>query len=335
MQATGQMQAVGQMKALVYTEYGSADVLEIKEVEKPVPKDNEVLVKVQAASINYIDWQVLTGESFFIRLTTLGLRKPRKKMLGDDFAGRIEAVGRNVKRFEPGDEVFGLCNTGAFAEYRCIAADKGVLARKPANVSFEEAATVPTAGITALQGIRNKGQVSSGQKVLANGASGGVGMFAVQIAKYFGAEVTGECSTSKMEMVRSIGADHVIDYTREDFTKNGPGYDMIFAVGGYRPILDYKRALSPNGRYVCAGGSMAQYFQALLLGPLVSMSGDKKLGSIGLARPNQEDFEFLAELVGSGKVVPFIDRRYPLSEAAEALRYYGEGHSKGKVVITV
>jgi len=322
------------MKAVVYTEYGSPDVLELKKVEKPTPKENEVLIKVHAASLNYIDWQVLTGESFFLR-STGGLRKPKHKILGDDLAGRVEAVGSNVKQFQPGDEVFGMCSYGTFAEYRCVAEDKALLAQKPANVSFEDAATLAEAGITALQGIRDRGQISSGQKVLINGASGGVGMFAVQIAKTFGAEVTGVSSTSKMEMVRSIGADHVIDYTREDFTKSEQRYDLIFAAGGYHPILDYKRALSPTGIYICAGGSMAQYFQALLIGPLVSMSGSKKLGSIGLARPNQKDLDFLIKLVETGKVVPFIDRRYPLSETAEALRHYGEGHSKGKVVITV
>jgi len=323
------------MKAIVCHRYGSPDVLKLEEVQKPTPSDDEVLIRVHAASVNYIDWQILRGESFFLRLTTGGLLKPKHKILGDDIAGRVEAVGRNVKQFKPGDEVFGLCNFGAFAEYRCVTEDKGWLVLKPANVSYEEAAAVPEAGITALQGLRYKGQIQSGQKVLINGASGGVGTFAVQIAKSFGAEVTGVCSTSKLDMVRSIGADHVIDYTREDFTKSGQRYDLILAAGGYHPISDYKRALSPEGIYVCAGGSMAQYFQALLMGPLISMTGSKKLGSIGLAKPNQKDFVFLIELVEAGKVVPVIDRRYPLSEVAEALRYYGEGHARGKVVITV
>ena len=320
------------MKAIVYEEYGPPDVLQFKEVEKPAPKDDEVLVKVHAASVNYIDWQVLRGESYFLRLTTGGLRKPKHKILGDDIAGRVEAVGVNVKQFQPGDEVFGISDFDAFAEYVCV--PENVLAGKPASMTFEEAAAVPEAGITALQGLRDHGQIQPGQKVLINGASGGVGTFAVQIAKSFGAEVTGVCSTRKLDMVRSIGADQVIDYTREDFTKSGQRYDLILATAGDRSIFDYKRALSPDGIYVCAGGSLAQYFQATLLGPLISMTGSKKLGSM-LGNPNQKDYVFLIELFEAGKVVPVIDRRYPLSEVPEALRYYGEGHAQGKVVITV
>ena len=320
------------MKAIVYEEYGPPDVLQFKEVEKPAPKDDEVLVKIHAASVNYIDWQVLRGESFFLRLTTGGLRKPKHKILGDDIAGRVEAVGVNVKQFQPGDEVFGISDFDAFAEYVCV--PENVLAGKPASMTFEEAAAVPEAGITALQGLRDHGQIQPGQKVLINGASGGVGTFAVQIAKSFGAEVTGVCSTRKLDMVRSIGADQVIDYTREDFTKSGQRYDLILATAGDRSIFDYKRALSPDGIYVCAGGSLAQYFQATLLGPLISMTGSKKLGSM-LGNPNQKDYVFLIELFEAGKVVPVIDRRYPLSEVPEALRYYGEGHAQGKVVITV
>ena len=322
------------MKAAVYTEYGPADVLQFKEVAKPTPKENEVLVKVHAASINYVDWQVLTGESFFLRLTTGGLRKPKHQILGDDLAGRVEAVGVNVRQFQPGDEVFGICNTGAFAEYRCIAEDKGWLGLKPDKLSFEEAAAIPSAAITALQGLRNKGQIQSGQKVLINGASGGVGTFAVQIAKSLGAEVTAVCSTSKLDMVRALGADHVIDYTREDFTKSGQRYDLILAIGGNYSLSDYRRALSPEGVYVCAGGSLAQYMQAALLGPLTSMVSSKKMGAM-FSNPNQKDFDFLIELFETGKVVPVIDRCYPLSEVPEALRYYGEGHTRGKVVITV
>ena len=320
------------MKAVVYEEYGPPDVLRLAEVEKPTPKENEVLVKVHATSINYFDWHILQGDLFLLRLTTGGLRKPRHKILGDDIAGRVEAVGSKVKQFQPGDEVFGICNSGAFAEYRCVAEDKLVL--KPAGISFEEAATVPMAAIPALQGLRDKGGIQPGQKVLIIGASGGVGTFAVQIAKAFGAEVTGVCSTRKLDMVRSIGADHVIDYTQEDFAKNGQRYDLILAAGGSRSVFDYNRALSPEGVYVCVGGSFAQYFQALLLGPLISMMGSKRLGS-GLGMPNQKDLAFLAELLEAGKVVPVIDRSYPLHEAAEALRYYGEGHTQGKVVIVV
>jgi NADPH:quinone reductase-like Zn-dependent oxidoreductase len=320
------------MKAMVYTEFGEPDVLQLKEVEKPVPKEDEVLVKVYAASVNYFDWQILTGESFFLRLTTGGLRKPRQQILGDDMAGRVEAVGRNVKQFQPGDEVFGFSNSGAFAEYRC--AREGYLASKPSSISFEEAAALPVAAIPALQGLRDKGQIQQGQKVLIHGASGGVGTFAVQIAKAYGAEVTGVCSARKADLVRSIGADHVIDYAEEDFSRSEQRYDLIFAAAGSRSILDYQRALSPEGIYVCVGGSLAQYFQATLLGPLMSMMGDRQLGS-NLGKPDQKDLVLLTELFEAGKVVPVIDRRYPLSEAAEALRYYGEGQTRGKLVITV
>jgi NADPH:quinone reductase-like Zn-dependent oxidoreductase len=319
------------MKAVIYTEYGPPDVLQLKEVEKPTPKDNEALVKVYAASLNAGDWHLLRGE-LLPRLVTGGFLKPKHKILGDDLAGRVEAVGRNVKQFQPGDEVFGMSDGGAFAEYRCVTEDYLVL--KPANISFEEAAAVPIAAITALQGLRDKGQIQSGQRVLINGASGGVGTFAVQIAKSFGAEVTGVCSTRKLDMVRSIGADQVIDYIREDFTKSGQRYDLILSAGGYHPISDYRRALSPDGIYVCSGGSMAQYFQALLLGPLISMMGSKKMGSM-LGKPDQKDNLLLMELFEAGKVIPVIDRRYPLSEVAEALRYLEEGHARGKVVITV
>ena len=320
------------MKAIVYEKYGPPEVLQLKEVEKPAPKDNEVLVKVHAASVNYIDWQILRGESFFLRLTTGGLLKPKHKILGDDIAGRVEAVGINVKQFQPGDEVFGISNFDAFAEYVCV--PENALALKPASMTFEEAAAVPEAAIPALQGLRDHGQIQPGQKVLINGASGGVGTFAVQIAKSFGAEVTGVCSTRKLDMVRSIGADHVVDYTREDFTKSGQRYDLILANAGEHSIFEYKRALNPEGIYVCTGGSLAQYFQATLLGPLISMMGSKKLGSM-LGKPNQKDYDFLIELIEAGKVVPVIDRRYPLSEVPEALRYYGGGHVQGKVVITV
>ncbi|MFX1533842.1 MAG: NAD(P)-dependent alcohol dehydrogenase [Promethearchaeota archaeon] len=320
------------MKAIVYEKYGPPEVLELKEVEKPIPKDNEVLVKIHAASLNAGDWHALRGTPFFIRLFFTGLRKPKHKILGDDMAGRVEAVGGNVKQFQPGDEVFGLSNFGAFAEYRCVTEDKLVI--KPANISFEDASTVPTAAITALKGLRDKGMIQSGQKVLINGASGGVGTFAVQIAKSFGAEVTAVCSTRNLDMARSIGADQVIDYTQEDFTQNEQRYDLILAVNGYHPILDYKRALSPKGIYVCIGGSSAQYFQAMLLGPLISMMGSKKMG-ICFEAPNQKDLVFMIELFEAGKVVPVIDRRYTLSEVPEALRYLEEGHARGKVVITM
>jgi len=323
------------MKAIVYHKYGSPDVLELKEVEKPTPKDNEVLVKVHAASVNFADWGFLRGKPFIARLWS-GLLKPKFKILGGDIAGRVEAVGRSVKQFQPGDEVFGEisdCGWGGFAEYVC--AGENALVLKPAKITFEEAATVPIAAITALQGICYKGQIQPGQKVLINGASGGVGTFAVQIAKSFGAEVTAVCSTSKLDMVRSIGADHVIDYTKEDFTKNGQCYDFIIAANGYHPISDYKRALSPRGIYSCTGGSVAQIFQSMFLGPWISMMGTKKMGNMGVAKTNQKDLNFIKELLETDKVKPVIDRCYPLSEAAEAFRYFGEGHARGKVVITL
>jgi len=322
------------MKAIVYTEYGPPDVLKLEAVEKPTPGDDEILIKVHAAAVNAADWHLLRGDPFLLRLTT-GLLKPKNKILGADVAGRVEAVGKNVKQFQPGDEVFGDLSAsgwGGFAEYVCTRENALVL--KPARVTFEEAAAVPMAAVTALQGLRDKGQIQPGQKVLINGASGGVGTFAVQIAKSFGAEVTAVCSTGKMDMVRSIGADQVIDYTEEDFTQNGQRYDLILAANGYHPLSDYKRALSPEGIYVMIGGSMAQIFQAMLLGPWMTMTGSQKMGNL-LAKPNNQDLLFMGELLEAGKVVPVIDRCYPLSEVADALRYVEEGHARGKVIITV
>ncbi|MCD4814634.1 NAD(P)-dependent alcohol dehydrogenase [bacterium] len=323
------------MKAIVYTKYGSPDVLALKEVEKPTLKNNEVLIKVQAVSANPADRGLLTGKPFLLRLMGYGLLKPKNKILGADIAGRVEAVGRNAKQFQPGDEVFGDisdCGWGGFAEYVC--AGENALVLKPANISFGEAAAVPMAAVTALQGLRDKGKIQSGQKVLINGASGGVGTFAVQIAKSFKTEVTAVCSTSKLDMVRSIGADHVIDYTQEDFTENGQHYDLIIAANGYHSISDYKRALSPKGIYVATGGSLAQIFQAMLLGPWVSMTGSKKMGSLA-TKSNKKDLIFIKELLEAGKVKPVIDKQYPLSEVAQALRYLEEGHAQGKVVITL
>ncbi len=318
------------MKAIVCPRYGPPDVLKLTEVEKPTPKDDEVLVEVHAASVNAADWHIMRGKPSMMRLMGVGLLKPKNKILGSDIAGRVEAVGRDVTRFQPGDVVFG--NTpGGFAQYVCAREDALVL--KPANISFEEAAAVPLAAVTALQGLR-KGQVEPGQKVLINGASGGVGTFAVQIAKSFGAEVTAVCSTRNLDQARSIGADHVIDYTQEDFTKNGQYYDLILAAGGYHWISDYKRSLSPKGIYVMTGGSMAQLFQAMLLGPWMSMTGSKKMGNI-MAKTKLKDLVFLKELLEAGKVVPVIERRYPLSQVAEAIRYLEEGHARGKIVITV
>ncbi len=323
------------MKAIVYTKYGPPDVLQLKEVEKPTPKDDEVLIKVHAASANAYDWHMLRADPFLVRLMGGGLLKPKHKILGVDVAGRVEAVGRNVKHFQPGDEVFGDvsgCGCGGFAEYVC--ARENALALKPASMSFDGAAVVPLAAITALQGLRDKGQIQPGQKVLINGASGGVGTFAVQIAKSFGAEVTAVCSMRNLDMARSIGADQVIDYTQEDFTKSRQRYDLILAANGYHPILDYKRALSPRGIYVMAGGSMAQFYQAMLLGPWISMTGSKKMGFF-VMKPNKKDLVFMTELLEAGKVKPVIDRRYKLSEVPEAIRYLEEGHARGKVVINL
>ncbi|EFH79772.1 NAD(P)-dependent alcohol dehydrogenase [Ktedonobacter racemifer] len=324
------------MKAIVHTHYGSPDVLQLKEVERPTPQDHEVLVQVHAASVNAADWHLLRGKPFLMRLMGFGLLKPKNKILGAAMAGRVEAVGRNVTQLQPGDEIFGdltTCGWGTFAEYVCARED--AVALKPANVTFEQAAAVPLAAVTALQGLRAKGQIKPGQKVLIHGAGGGVGTFAVQIAKSFGAEVTGVCSTRNVDMVHSIGADQVIDYTQEDFTKNGQRYDLILAVNGYHSILEYRRALSPRGMYVMVGGSNAHLFQAMLLGPLISMIGRQKMGSMGVAKPNQKDLVFMKELLEAGKVFPVIDRRYPLRETAEAIRYLEKGHAQGKVVITV
>lgn len=323
------------MKAIVYTKYGSPDVLHLEETDKPLPKDNEVQVKVLAASVNAADWHLLRAKPFLIRLMGVGFLKPKNKILGADIAGRVEAVGRNVKQFRPGDEVFGdisACNWGGFAEYVCASED--ALAPKPAGITFEEAAATPLAALTALHGIRDKGQIRPGQKVLINGASGGVGTFAVQIAKYFGAEVTAVCSTGNLDKMRSLGAGHVIDYTQEDFTMNGQQYDLILAANGYHSIFDYKRALIPGGIYVMSGGSEAQMFQSMLLGPWISMTGSKKMTSVS-SKPEKKDLLFIKELLESGKVKPAIDRRYPLSEVAEAIRYLEEGHAHGKVVINV
>jgi NADPH:quinone reductase-like Zn-dependent oxidoreductase len=318
------------MKAIVYTKYGSPDVLELKEVEKPAPKDNEVLIKIHVASVNAYDWHFLTADIFLIRLMGGGLLKPKYTRLGADVAGRVEAVGRNVKQFQPGDEVYGDVSHGGFAEYVCAPESK--LALKPANLTFEEAAAVPMAALTALQGLRDEGQIHPGQKVLINGASGGVGTFAVQIAKSFGAEVTAVCSTRNVEQARSLGADYVIDYTREDFTQNGKQHDLIFAANGYHSLSAYKRTLTPKGIYVMAGGSMAQIFQAMLMGSWMSETGGKKMGGVS-AKIDQKDLGLIKELIEAGKVKPVIDRWYPLSETAEALRYLGAGHAKGKVVI--
>jgi len=319
------------MKAIVYERYGPPDVLQLKEVEKPTPKEDEVLVEIHAASVNYGDSAVVRGEPFLVRLMGYGLRKPKHKIPGGDIAGRAQAVGSSVKQFQPGDEVFGDiggCGFGAYAEY--VSAPESALAVKPANITFEEAAAVPQAAVVALQGLRDRGQIQAGQKVLINGASGGVGTFAVQIAKSFGAEVTGVCSTRNLDLVRSIGADHVIDYTQEDFTQNEQRYDLILDIVANRSISDYVRTLSPKGTYVAVAFNPVSLF----LGSLISMIGSKKVTSLS-HKPSAEDLVFMKELLEAGKVVPVVDRRFPLSEVAEAFRYVGEGNARGKVVVTV
>jgi NADPH:quinone reductase-like Zn-dependent oxidoreductase len=319
------------MKAIVYTTYGPPEVLQLKEVAKPTPSDDEVLIKVQAVSVNRSDWEGLRGKPLYARLG--GLLRPRHQILGSDIAGRVEMAGRNVRRFQPGDEVFGdiLPRLGGFAEYVC--ARESALTLKPARMTFEEAAAIPQAAVIALQGIRDKGQVQPGQEVLISGAGGGAGTFAVQLAKLYGAEVTGVDNTGKLDFMRSLGADHVIDYTREDFTKNGKQYDLILDVVAHRSVFAYKRALRPNGSYFLTGGSVATISQILLLGPWIKGTTGKKMRILAV-RPNLEDMVYITELCEAGKVAPVIDRRYPLSEVPEALRYLGEGRTKGKVVIT-
>ncbi len=318
------------MKAIVYTEYGSPDVLQLKDVAKPTPKENEVLVKIHAASANPADWHLMRAEPFLARLAN-GLLKPKNTRLGADVAGRVEAVGKNATQFQVGDDLFGelpLDALGSFAEYIC--APEELLALKPAKLTFEQAAAVPLAAFTALQGLRDKGKIQPGQKVLINGASGGVGTFAVQIAKALGAaEVTGVCSTRNLELVRSIGADQVIDYTQTDFTRTGQRYDLIFDAVGNRSVADLGHALTPNGICSVAGfTSMSRLFQIMLL-------GGKKIGMMETAKANKKDLLVIKELLETGKVVPVIDRTYPLSEVPEAIRYLEAGRARGKVVITV
>jgi NADPH:quinone reductase-like Zn-dependent oxidoreductase len=321
------------MKAIIVPQYGSPDVLQLAEVEKPMPSETQVLVKVQAASVNPLDLsmrgpliaRILSGAPF----------KPKNMSLGADIAGRVEAVGSAVTRFKPGDEVFGVSggSVGAFAEYARTSQKN--LARKPAQVSFQSAAAVPVAAITALQALRDKGQIQAGQQVLINGASGGVGTFAIQLAKVFGAQVTAVCSPRNLEQARQLGADQVIDYTQANFTRNGHHYDLIIAANGYHSILDYRRALTPNGIYVVLGGSLSQIFQGLLLGPMLSKFGNQKLGFMGIANINPQDLDFLSGLLEAGKLTPAVEAQYPLSETAKALWYLASGHARGKVVIAI
>ncbi len=325
------------MKAIVYCDYGTADVLRFEDIEKPTPADDEVLVRVRAAASNPFDWHFMRGTPYIMRLSA-GLRKPKDIRLGVDFAGTVEAVGRNVTRFKPGDDVFGG-RTGAFAEYVTVPEDRGV-ALKPANVTFEQAASVAIAAITALQALRDRARAQPGQRILINGASGGVGTFAVQIAKSFGAHVTGVCSTRNVEMVRSIGADQVIDYTRADYTRTGQRYDVILDNVGNRSLSDNRRALNPDGKYVLIGGGgpndrkwigpLPSLIKALVLSPFVS----QEMGMF-LSEMKQEDLAILGDLMQAGKVTPVIDRRYTLSEVPAAIRYLEQGRARGKVIITL
>jgi NADPH:quinone reductase-like Zn-dependent oxidoreductase len=323
---------MGRMKAIIYTEYGTPDVLQLKELAQPIPTDDEILVKVEAVSVNRSDWEGLRGTPLYARMG--GLLKPGHPILGSDIAGRVEAVGSNNTEFHIGDEVFGEMSTyhGGFAEYVCVRGKAWAL--KPAHMTFAEAAAIPQAGVIALQGIRDKGQVQPGQKVLINGAGGGAGSFAMQLAKSYGAEVTGVDNTEKLDYMRSLGADHVIDYTQEDFTKNGKQYDMILDLIAHRSVFAYARALKPNGHYYAVGGSLATFFQILLLGTWIRRITSKHIRILAVQR-NRKDLEFVTELCEAGKIVPVIDRQYRLSEVPEALQYLGEGHAKGKVVIIV
>jgi NADPH:quinone reductase-like Zn-dependent oxidoreductase len=321
------------MKAIVYTKYGSPDVLQLQEVEKPTPGDNEVLVRVHAVSINAADWHLMRGKPFLARFMIGGFRKPKNTILGSDIAGRVEAVGKDVTQFQPGDEVFAGAGHGGFAEY--VAVRERALLPKPADVSFEAAAAVPIAAVTALQALRDKGQIQPGQKVLINGASGGVGTFAVQLAREFGSEVTAVCSTRNLDTARGIGADYVIDYTKEDFTRNGRQYDLIIDIAASRSVSDYKRALSPEGVCVIAGFStLSHMLRSALLGSWASRTGSKKFVRF-LAKLSRKDLVLLKELLETGKVVPVMDRCFPLDRVAEAMRYFGEEHARGKVIIAV
>jgi NADPH:quinone reductase-like Zn-dependent oxidoreductase len=323
------------MKAIICPRYGSPDVLQLWEVEKPIPRQDEAMIQIHAASLNSRDLRMLRAKPIFMRLMPGGFFRPKNKILGCDFAGRVEAIGSNVKQFTLGDEVFGylpsVTGRGTFAEYVC--AREKYLSLKPANLSFEQAAAVPLAAITALQGLRNKGNIQPGQNVLINGASGGVGTFAVQIAKAFGAEVTAVCSTRNLEMVHSLGADHVIDYTKEDFTKNGLKYDLILAVNGYHPMSDYLGALKPEGSYVVAGGSMLQLVQAASNKRSTKLSNQKTY-TLTLEH-NENDLIFITDLIESGKIKPVVDACYPLSKTSDAFWYFEKEHPKGKVVISM
>jgi NADPH:quinone reductase-like Zn-dependent oxidoreductase len=323
------------MKAIVQTDYGSTDQLRLTEVDRPTVPDNGVLLKVHAASVNSGDWRLMRGTPFPIRLMFGGILKPKIKTLGMDVAGRVEAIGQDVTQFRVGDEVFGdlsICGYGAFAEYVC--ATEATLVHKPANVSFEQAATVPVAALAALQALRDCGQLQSGQKVLINGAAGGVGSFAVQIAKVLGAEVTAVYSTKKLAMMSSIGIDYVIDYNQTDITKNEQQYDLILDVAAYRSVFDYLPILKPTGSYVLIGGSIARLFQVMLFGAWISRIGGRKVQCL-VSKPNQADLVILRDLLEAGKIVPFIDRCFNLSEVPAAINYLEQRQVLGKVAISI
>lgn len=321
------------MQAIVFNQYGSPDVLHLADVEKPTPQAGEILVRVEAAAANPLDWHFMRGAPFLVRLTE-GLFKPRNNRLGADVAGVVEAVGSGVTGFQPGDAVIGEITSGAFAEYVCAAETK--FAVKPSNLSFQDAAAIPVAALTALQGLRDSGGLQAGESVLINGASGGVGTFAVQIASAFGATVTGVCSTRNLERVRSIGADHVVDYTQEDFTQAGQQYDLIFDAVGNRTAGDLSRALKPDGRAVVAGfTNIPRLFHTMLVGAWVSWRSDQQIGMMPVAQMKQDDLRIISTLIEAGKVTPVIDRCYPLSQTADAIRYLETGHARGKVVITM
>ncbi len=324
------------MKAILYERYGSPDVLGLRDVEKPVVKADGVLIRVRAASVNRSDWEALTARPAYVRFSGSGFLKPKRTCLGSDVAGRVEAIGSNVTQFQPGDEVLGDIlwhGLGAFAEYVCVP-ESAPLVLKPTSITFEQAAAMPQAAVLGLQGLRDKGQVQPGHRVLISGAGGGGGTFAVQIAKSLGTEVTGVDSTTKLDMMRSIGADQVIDYTHEDFVKGGQRYDRILDFAGRRSIFAHKRALRPEGTYLMVGGSTPRILQTLVVGSLISKTSSNSM-SLLMARPNKEDLSYLAGLVEAGELTPVIDRSYDLSDVPEALRYLGGGHAVGKIVIAV
>lgn len=322
------------MKAFVYREYGTPDVLNLEEIKKTTPKDDEILIKVRAVSLNKADLYMLKGEPFMLRFES-GIQKPKNIILGADVSGQVEEVGKNVKQFKVGDDVFAdLASSGwgGLAEY--VSAKENAFVHKPTNMSYQEAAAVPMAAVTALQSLRDKVKVQSGQKVLINGASGGVGTFALQIAKSFGAEVTAVCSTKNVEMARALGADHVIDYSKENFTENNQQYDLILATNGYHTLAEYKRVLTSKGVYVCSGGTLKQIFESILLGGLMTVGTEKKIMNLS-AKPNQDDLNFVKKLIEDGKVKSVIEKIYPFEQTPDAFRHLENGHVSGKIVITL